>query len=131
MHIVPSWLAVVHDLLSKIRELAVGGNGDAIALIKAFEEIYAAERRGDPSALKRYLEFECNIIDNMKGKFDFFAQSESDDLLRLQQDRHRCAHPTVNEVDEVYRPPAELARLHLRNAVIHVLQRPAAQEVLP
>ena len=77
MHIVPSWLAVVHDLLSKIRELAVGGNGDAIALIKAFEEIYAAERRGDPSALKRYLEFERNIIDNMKGKFDFLhSQSQ-------------------------------------------------------
>ena len=72
--IVSSWLAVVHDLLSKIRELVVGGNGDAIALIKAFEEIYAAERREDPSALKRYLEFERKIIDNMKGKFDFFTQ---------------------------------------------------------
>lgn len=125
--IIATWIAVVHDFLEKLRDLPLGGNGDAEAYIRKFESIYEAEKRKDPDALKRYLEFERTIIDVFKDKFEFLTSSEASDLYRLQQDRHRCAHPTVNEYDEIYRPSAELARLHLRNAVEYVLRRAAAQ----
>jgi hypothetical protein len=52
---------------------------------------------------------------------------ECGDLERLLEDRHRCAHPSMNATDEVYLPSAELARAHLRNAVMHLLRHPPVQ----
>lgn len=52
---------------------------------------------------------------------------ENEDLDRLRLDRHRCAHPSMITLDDLYRPTAELARCHMRNAVEHLLSRPPVQ----
>lgn len=49
------------------------------------------------------------------------------DLDRLQQDRNRCAHPSMLADDQAFIPSAELARLHIRSAVTHLLQHPPVQ----
>jgi hypothetical protein len=49
-------------------------------------------------------------------------------MQRLFDDRNRCAHPTYEQSGAAtYRPSAELARMHIRNAIVHVLQQPPVQ----
>ncbi len=36
-------------------------------------------------------------------------------------------HPSMNSIEDIYQPSAELARYHLRNAVSYLLQRPPVQ----
>ena len=60
-------------------------------------------------------------------RFDLLSPVEAVDLARLRDDRHRCAHPSQQSAEEPYEPPAELARTHLRNAVVHLLARPPLQ----
>lgn len=45
----------------------------------------------------------------------------------MRQDRHRCAHPSFQRSGVPYNPPAEQARLHLRNVIVHVLSQPPVQ----
>lgn len=49
------------------------------------------------------------------------------DLNRLQEDRNRCAHPSMTSDGEIFNPSAELSRVHIRSAVEHLLQYPPAQ----
>src|SRR5690606_27488650 len=60
-------------------------------------------------------------------RLQFFDQQQSVDLERLREDRHRCAHPSFQRTGDPYRPSAEQARLHIRNAVVHVLASPPVQ----
>lgn len=125
--VVVTWVAVVYDLLDKARDLSLHGEAKAKTFVASFTDIQDAHRRGDPDALKRSLEFERVVLDRVRDEFEMLTPAEHLDLVRLREDRNRCAHPTVNQPDEAYRPTAELARLHLRNAVTHVLQQPPAQ----
>jgi hypothetical protein len=45
----------------------------------------------------------------------------------LREDRNRCAHPSFHRIEDPYRPSAEQARLHLRNAIVHVLSQEPVQ----
>jgi hypothetical protein len=86
-----------------------------------FEKIHDS---GDP---RRALEFERSILKMARDEFDLITAIEYLDLVRLQDDRNRCAHPSIQSLDEIYEAPAELARNHLRNAVIYLLQHPPVQ----
>lgn len=125
--IVATWVAVVYDLLDKVRDLALHGEARARDFVAEFTAIQDAHRRGDPDALRRSLDFERLVLDRVRDEFEMLTPAEHLDLARLREDRNRCAHPTVNQPDEAYRPTAELARLHLRSAVMHVLQQPPSQ----
>jgi hypothetical protein len=125
--IVTLWVAVVFDLIEKVRELALTGDGAARAMIETFERWQLGVQQGDVEALKKSLEFERTIIDQTQAKFEFFEHQQLTDLQRLREDRNRCAHPTYQRQDAHYKPPAELARLHLRNAVEFVLSQPPVQ----
>jgi hypothetical protein len=118
-----TWIAVVLDILAKFRELELSGDAEARAQITTFEHI----RAGGESKLKEALEFERNILDVASDKFQLLAPLELEDLQRLRADRNRCAHPSMQSLDDAYQPPAELARTHLRNAVEILLQREPVQ----
>lgn len=123
--IVNTWIAIVYDLIDKMRELASGGDSAATTLIEDFEKHQKQINEGNEQAIKSSLEFERNILHTSKDKMEFFDQQQLVDLARLREDRHRCAHPSFHRIDEPYRPSAEQARMHLRNAIVHVLsQRP-------
>jgi hypothetical protein len=73
------------------------------------------------------LQFERDLLEVSRDKFELISHLEFTDLARLQEDRNRCAHPSMTTDGEIFEPSAELARVHIRSAVEHLLQYPAAQ----
>lgn len=59
--------------------------------------------------LIRSLKFERELIKLAKEKFELLSPIEYIDLERLQNDRNRCAHPSLTSDDQAYSPSAELA----------------------
>lgn len=125
--IVSTWIALVFDLIDKIRELDLSGNGKATILYKKFETFQGQLRDGSKQGLKNSGEFERNILTEVNKNLEYFSPQEFEDLDRLRKDRHRCAHPSHQSTGIPYRPSAELARLHLRNTIIHVLAQEPIQ----
>lgn len=119
--IVGTWVAVCYDMISKLRELALAGDKKAEKLVYALEE---ARRTAD---FTRSLKFERELLDVAKDDFELISPIEHIDLSRLQDDRNRCAHPSLTTEETSYQPPAELARLHIHTAVMHLLQHAPAQ----
>lgn len=115
------WLALVYDIIDKLRELAVSGNAPALAHVTQFDEIQRT--RDTDGALK----FERNILQIAQNEFELVSVQEATDLLRLIEDRNRFGHPNLaRDLDALIATP-ELVRLHLRNVVEHVLERPPVQ----
>jgi len=119
--IVATWIAIVYDIIHKLQELDLAGDKKARIKLEEFEKILT-ERN-----IQKTLDFERQILNMARGDFDLLSAIEYVDLVRIRDDRNRCAHPSLNTLDEIYSPPAELARTHLRNAVTHLLQRPPVQ----
>lgn len=118
--VVSTWIAVCFDIVDKVRELASSGDAHAEAVA---QEVAKHVASGDIAAS---LKFEANIPE-LAFKFEFVSATERIDLARLKIDRNRCAHPSQNNDAEVFDVPSELARLHIRNAVCHLLQHEPAQ----
>lgn len=119
--IVSTWIAVTFDLIDKFKELSALGDKEAEHQV---EEIEKARRIND---ISRFLQLEREIINVARDKLELISHTESIDLERLQEDRNRCAHPSMNLEGEIFNPSAELARLHIRSAVNHLLQFPPSQ----
>ncbi|WP_146038658.1 hypothetical protein [Paracoccus sp. SY] len=118
--IVATWIAVCFDLIGKLRELALAGDKEAENQVHELDEITRIED------FQRALKFERGIVD-LAFKMEMISPLEQVDLIRLQEDRNRCAHPSLNLDGERYAPPAELARLHINSAVNHLLMHEPAQ----
>jgi hypothetical protein len=67
-------------------------------------------------------ENERDILKLAKDQFELIFHLEYIDLLRLQEDRNRCANPSLVSQDQGFNPSGELARLHIRSAVLRLLQ---------
>jgi hypothetical protein len=107
--IVAAWIAVVFDLLDKIRELALGGDAEAQRITNEVAALQPRTEAGDTGAIRRTLEIEREILNIANDKFGFFEGQQLVDLRRLYDDRNRCAHPTYKGIDQPYSPSAELA----------------------
>jgi hypothetical protein len=118
--IVASWIAVVFDVVQKLRDLDLLGDKQARQELEKYERI---RERDD---VKASLEFERSILTTITD-LELITPLEKQDLMRLLEDRHRCAHPSMQTLDEPYQPTAELARYHLRNAVSCLLAKPPLQ----
>lgn len=125
--IVATWIAVVYDILSKLKELALAGSADARQLSEELTRLHPLAAGGDMAAIRRMLEIERTVIDVANEKFGFFDGQQMLDLRRLHDDRNRCAHPTYQGLDQIYIPSPELVRTHLVHAVNHVLSVPPVQ----
>jgi hypothetical protein len=125
--IVNAWIAIVFDLIDKIRDLARAGDANAQSLNSQYETYLAQINSGSEQGVKKALEFEREILATCRDKLQFFDHQQFRDLCRLREDRHQCAHPSFQSAGEPYRPSAEQARMHLRNAVVHVLSQPPVQ----
>lgn len=115
------WIAVVFDFLHKLGELAVGGDKQAQSILDDFEKI---QRAGDVRASQA---FETQVIEDAEKKFEFISAHQATDLVRLRDDRHRCAHPAMNTGEDAYEISPEQARTHIRNVVVHLLEQPPVQ----
>ena len=119
--IVATWIAVSFDIIDKLKELSLAGDKEAEKQIDEFDN---ARRKGD---IAHSLKFEREILAVCRDKMELISPVEFIDLTRLQEDRNRCAHPSMATDSEVFKPSAELARMHIRSAVEHLLQYPPAQ----
>lgn len=125
--IVSVWIAIVFDLIDKIKELALSGESSAKELEYQFNNYVSQIEAGNSQGFKSALEFERNILSTCRDRLQFFDSQQFTDLSRLREDRHRCAHPSFQQAGIPYHPSAEQARLHIRNAVVYVLSQPPVQ----
>ena len=102
--IVATWIAVSFDLIEKLKDLTLTGDKEAEKQLKEFEE---ARNNGD---IAKSLKFEKEILVVARDKLEFFSHIEYIDLDRLQQDRNRCAHPSMTTEGEIFNPPAEFSK---------------------
>ena len=119
--IVGTWIAVCFDVIEKLRELALSGDKEAEIQV---EELEKTRKSGD---ILNALKFERELLKLARDKFELISHIEFIDLDRLQEDRNRCAHPSLISEEQAFFPPAELARVHIRSAVTHLLQHPPVQ----
>jgi hypothetical protein len=119
--VITTWIAVAYDLVDKLRELAISGEKKAEKWISNHD---ANQQKRDTEAL---LKAERELLDTVHDDFELISAHELSDLKRLFEDRNRCGHPNFNRENDAYVPSAELARLHLRTAVEHVLEKPPVQ----
>lgn len=125
--ILTTYIAVCFDLIEKLKVLSSQGDGQATGLITMLEGLRDRIDRNDLTALAGILRFERNLLEEFRDKFDFFGQHEFEELSRLRADRNRCAHPSFEKSSLPYSPSAELARLHIRNALVLVLSQEPKQ----
>ena len=119
--IVATWNATVFDFLHKLRELELLGNGEATSLLQKFEKLSADKK------VKELWQFEKDIPTWALEKFELLSHPEKSQIERLFEDRSLCAHPSMASLEEPFEATAELARCHLRSAVMYLLQRPPVQ----
>jgi hypothetical protein len=111
----------VFDFLHKLRELELLGNGEATNLLQKFEKLSLEQK------VKELWQFEKEIPTLALEKFELISHPEKPQIERLFQDRSLCAHPSMASLEEPFEATAELARCHLRSAVMYLLQRPPVQ----
>lgn len=119
--IVATWNAVVFDFLHKLRELQLLGNTEATNLLQKFEKLSIEKK------VKDLWLFEKDIPTWALEKFELISHPEKPQIERLFEDRSLCAHPSMASLEEPFEATAELARCHLRSAVMYLLQRPPVQ----
>lgn len=115
------WVAVCADIINKLRELATGGDAEAIIQVK---DLDLWIKRKD---LKNLQMFENNLLTLACDKFEMLLPHEATDLNRLSDDRNLCAHPAFVSDDALFSPTPELARLHITHSILHLLSRPPVQ----
>lgn len=125
--VVNTWIAVVFDLVDKIRDLALAGDAEAQAINSQYETYLTQIEAGNDQGIRNALDFERTILQTCKNRLQFFNHQQLRDLERLREDRHQCAHPSFQRPGEPYHPSAENARVHIRMAVEHVLAQPPVQ----
>lgn len=121
--ITATYVAVCFDLIAKLRSLSAGGDANAALLVAELERLQTQQAQGQQSAITGLLSFERRLLEQFRDNFEFFGAQEFDELERLRADRNRCAHPTFFNNSVPYAPSAELARLHIRNALTYVLSQ--------
>jgi hypothetical protein len=119
--IVATWVAVCYDIIDKLRELALAGDKGAEQILETLDN---ARQSND---LPQTLKLERKLIDLARDQFELISPIEYVDLDRLREDRNRCAHPSLISDEVKFSASAELARAHIRAAVIHLLEHPPAQ----
>ncbi len=113
--IMSAWIAVAYDIIAKARELAAQGESAPDAFV---QELDNAITNGDK---KKLLKIESELLTKANSDLQLLAPHEYSALLRLQQDRHLCAHPAFVVEDELYQPTPELVRAHIIHALQHLL----------
>ena len=106
------WIAVVHDIFSKARELAAQGDPAATSFVGVLDA--AIEHKSVPQMQA----IERELLNTARTQLQLITQHEFDVLKRIQDDRNLCAHPAFITEDELFQPAPDLVRSH----VVHSLQ---------
>ena len=117
--IVSIWIAIVYDLYQKFRILSEEYHDKAAKQnIEKIDEI-----RNNPDK-KQVATWEREILKDARDQVKMITNLEYEHLDRIQQDRHRCAHPVLDSEGLLFQPTPELARTHIRTAIEVLLSQP-------
>lgn len=125
--IVTAWIAVVFDIIEKMRETALFENAEIRQKLDDFHRWQEEIAGGNKAVLSQALKFEREILSYAYQKLELIDGQQLIDLERLLDDRNRCAHPTFQRDAVPYQPSGEIARAHLCHAMQHLLQQPPVQ----
>ncbi|WP_421405076.1 hypothetical protein [Agrobacterium fabrum] len=106
------WIAIVHDVFSKARELAGQGDSASISFVGRLDTAIEHKNIVQMQTLER------ELLDTAKDNLQLVTPHEYETLRRIQEDRHLCAHPAFITEDELFQPSPDLVRSHL----VHALQ---------
>lgn len=116
-----AWTVVVYDIISKLRELSLGGDNNASGFVKNLETAVAHQE------IRPLQEIERSILDVAVRQFELLGAHEKTDLERLQADRNLCAHPALMRDGQIFQPTPELVRTHLVHVATHLLRHAPVQ----
>lgn len=119
--IVSTWVAVIYDIVAKLRELALSADRAASLQIA---ELDRAIQNDDHAA---FLRIEGQLLEVAHQQFELVTRHELEDLDRLRKDRHLCAHPAFVQQESLFQPSPELVRTHIVHAVGHLLRHQPVQ----
>lgn len=119
--IISTWIAVSYDVIAKVRELAAGGDPNAVRMISELDGAIAG--RNVPQ-LQR---IETGLLVQARDDFEFLGSHEFTDLERLREDRHLCAHPAFVGDEVLFQPSPELVRAHIVHAAEKLLRHQPVQ----
>lgn len=119
--ILSTWVAVSYDIITKIRELSGQGDQAAIAFTTNLTTAINTSNR------KTLQTIENSLLTEARDTFQFLAPHQFTNLDRLRADRNLCAHPAFVSDDELFQPTAELARTHIVNSLLDLLQHAPLQ----
>jgi hypothetical protein len=115
--VVMLWSVVVCDLLFKLEDLKSKLDPAANAILKEIEAKQATNQTSP--------DWELLLIDRVKEKTHLIDLVEYTNLLMIQKHRHLSAHPVLTGTYELFSPPREMVRAHIRNALEAVLIKAA------
>lgn len=110
--IMSAWIAVVHDVFSKARELAAQGDAESTTFVAKIDNAIEHKNIVQMQSLER------ELLETAKDELQLVTPHEHETLKRIQDDRHMCAHPAFITEDELFQPSPDLVRSHL----VHALQ---------
>jgi hypothetical protein len=113
--IVSVWVAVVYDIIAKVRVLAAENEPVANEHIKKLDNAIATKNKEEMTAIEK------RILETARDAFQFINYLEFEDLEKLQEDRHRCAHPAFISDTLLFNPSPEAVRAHIVHAVTYLL----------
>src|SRR5208337_3986552 len=119
--VVSVWVAVIYDIISKLRLLDSQGDKAAQSLIQDLDRAIAN------NDIKAMANFEDRLLGEALNTFEFLSRVEYQDFDRMRLDRHRCAHPAFGGEMLLYNPSPEAVRAHIVHAITHLLSRPPVQ----
>ncbi|MEB3342695.1 hypothetical protein [Okeania sp.] len=117
--IVSIWIAIVYDLYQKFRILSETYHDKA-----AKQNIEKIDKIRNNPDKKQVASWEREILKDARDKVQMITNLEYEHLDRIQQDRHRCAHPVLDSEGLLFQPTPELARTHIRTAIEVLLSQP-------
>lgn len=110
-----TWIAAAYDIIAKARELAAQGEAGSKAFANELDDAIAAKD------VRRLQLIESELLTKANADLQLLAPHEHAALVRLQEDRHLCAHPAFVVEDQLYQPSPELVRAHIVHALQHLL----------
>ena len=113
--LVSTWISVTYDLISKTRELSSQGEAAPRAFVNELDKAVAQRD------LRKMQLIENQILVKANTELQLLAPHEYNALVRIQKDRHLCAHPAFILEDELYQPTPEQVRVHIVHAIRYLL----------
>lgn len=115
--VVTLWSVVVCDIVLRLQHLIdLYNDPNAVKIIQKIKD----EQNKDSKSSA----WELKILEEVLKQTQLINQADFENLIYLQKQRHLCAHPTLSNEMQLYKPNKETVRALIRNTLESVLSKP-------